>query len=150
STRVPDTGEGTSTSTLSVVTSTSGSSRVTLSPACLSHLDTVPSVTDSPRAGSSTGTPGPGGCSGRPRSAGRRRPGCAGGGDGVAVAVFDAASSPAGLVGTSLLGAGLLGAGVLGADLPPSAAAAARLSPPPSADRATVPTSISAMGVPTA
>ena len=41
-------------STLSVDTSTRGSSTATLSPTFLSHLVTVPSVTDSPRAGRTT------------------------------------------------------------------------------------------------
>src|SRR4051794_32160652 len=47
----PLTGEGTSASTLSVETSTSGSSASTWSPSCFSHVRTVPSVTDSPIAG---------------------------------------------------------------------------------------------------
>ena len=51
SSRTPATGEGTSESTLSVDTSTMGSSSSTVSPTCLSHVVTVPSVTDSPRAG---------------------------------------------------------------------------------------------------
>jgi hypothetical protein len=50
-TSVPVAGEGTSASTLSVDTSTRGSSAVTVSPTCLSHSSTVPSVTDSPMAG---------------------------------------------------------------------------------------------------
>jgi len=49
--RTPATGDGTSESTLSVDTSTMGSSSSTVSPTCLSHVVTVPSVTDSPRAG---------------------------------------------------------------------------------------------------
>jgi hypothetical protein len=44
----PSSGDGTSTLTLSVMTSTSGSSRATASPTCLSHRPMVPSVTDSP------------------------------------------------------------------------------------------------------
>ena len=47
----PAAGDGTSASTLSVETSTSGSSTATVSPTCLSHSSTVPSVTDSPMAG---------------------------------------------------------------------------------------------------
>ena len=50
-TSVPDAGAGTSASTLSVDTSTIGSSALTVSPTCLSHSSTVPSVTDSPIAG---------------------------------------------------------------------------------------------------
>ncbi len=50
-TRVPEAGDGTSASTLSVDTSTIGSSAATVSPTCLSHSSTVPSVTDSPIAG---------------------------------------------------------------------------------------------------
>ena len=45
---MPEAGAGTSASTLSVETSTSGSSASTRSPTCLSHSRTVPSVTDSP------------------------------------------------------------------------------------------------------
>ena len=48
---VPSEGEGTSTLTLSVSNSTNGSSELTCSPICLSHLDTVASVIDSPKAG---------------------------------------------------------------------------------------------------
>ncbi len=51
SSRTPAAGEGTSESTLSVATSTIGSSTSTVSPTCLSHVVTVPSVTDSPSAG---------------------------------------------------------------------------------------------------
>ena len=49
--RVPATGEGISVSTLSVETSSSGSSTSTRSPTFFSQRVTVPSVTDSPRAG---------------------------------------------------------------------------------------------------
>ena len=49
--RVPLTGEGISVSTLSVDTSSSGSSTLTWSPSDLSHRVTVPSVTLSPSAG---------------------------------------------------------------------------------------------------
>lgn len=45
------TGDGISVSTLSVETSSKGSSTSTVSPSCLSHRVTVPSVTLSPRAG---------------------------------------------------------------------------------------------------
>src|SRR3954466_11630251 len=48
---VPATGDGISVSTLSVDTSSKGSSTSTVSPTCLSHRVTVPSVTLSPRAG---------------------------------------------------------------------------------------------------
>ncbi len=51
---VPATGEGTSVSTLSVEISSSGSSTSTLSPSCLSHRVTVPSVTLSPSSGNVT------------------------------------------------------------------------------------------------
>ncbi len=47
----PATGEGISVSTLSVETSSSGSSTATVSPTFFSQRVTVPSVTDSPRAG---------------------------------------------------------------------------------------------------
>src|SRR3954451_6402119 len=47
----PATGLGISVSTLSVETSNSGSSTATVSPTCFSQRVTVPSVTDSPRAG---------------------------------------------------------------------------------------------------
>ena len=51
---VPATGEGISVSTLSVETSSSGSSTSTVSPTDLSHWVMVPSVTDSPSSGIST------------------------------------------------------------------------------------------------
>ncbi len=57
--RVPATGEGISVSTLSVETSRSGSSTATSSPTDFNHRVTVPSVTDSPRAGSVTGVESP-------------------------------------------------------------------------------------------
>ena len=47
----PFVGEGTSTLTLSVSSSTSGSSADTFSPWDFSHFETVASVTDSPRVG---------------------------------------------------------------------------------------------------
>jgi len=49
--KVPLRGEGTSILTLSVSNSTKGSSESTFSPTCLSHLDTVASVIDSPNEG---------------------------------------------------------------------------------------------------
>ncbi len=51
SSSTPATGDGISVSTLSVETSTRGSSTATSSPTALSQRVTVPSVTDSPRAG---------------------------------------------------------------------------------------------------
>ena len=54
---VPATGDGISVSTLSVETSSSGSSTATESPTCLSQRVTVPSVTDSPSAGMFTAVP---------------------------------------------------------------------------------------------
>ena len=56
---LPATGEGISVSTLSVETSSSGSSTATSSPTCLSQRVTVPSVTDSPSAGRVTDVPEP-------------------------------------------------------------------------------------------
>src|SRR6266702_697675 len=50
-TRRPSNGEGISALTLSVTTSTMGSSRRTMSPSCFSQRSTVPSVTDSPSCG---------------------------------------------------------------------------------------------------
>ena len=49
--KTPEIGEGTSESTLSVETSSKGSSTATWSPTFFSQRETVPSVTDSPRAG---------------------------------------------------------------------------------------------------
>lgn len=49
--RTPEVGAGTSTVTLSVSSSTSGSSALTASPGFLNHLPMVASVTDSPRVG---------------------------------------------------------------------------------------------------
>ena len=54
SSRVPATGEGISVSTLSVETSRRGSSTSTVSPTAFSQREMVPSVTDSPSAGSVT------------------------------------------------------------------------------------------------
>ena len=54
SVRTPDTGDGTSVSTLSVDTSKSGSSAATASPTFLNHFVMVPSVTVSPSCGSFT------------------------------------------------------------------------------------------------
>ncbi len=54
---LPATGLGISVSTLSVETSSSGSSTSTVSPSFLSHRVTVPSVTDSPSAGIVTVVP---------------------------------------------------------------------------------------------
>src|SRR5262245_1368853 len=51
SVRTPAEGAGTSTVTLSVSSSTIGSSAATASPCCLNHCPTVASVTDSPSAG---------------------------------------------------------------------------------------------------
>ncbi|VBA55135.1 hypothetical protein LAUMK191_03270 [Mycobacterium attenuatum] len=58
-TRTPATGDGISVSTLSVETSTSGSSTPTESPTFFSQRVTVPSVTDSPSSGISTGVVSP-------------------------------------------------------------------------------------------
>ena len=55
--RTPATGEGISVSTLSVETSSSGSSTSTVSPSDFSQRVTVPSVTDSPSAGIVTVSP---------------------------------------------------------------------------------------------
>src|SRR5262245_43889952 len=51
SARTPEAGAGTSTVTLSVSSSTRGSSAATASPACLNHWPTVASTTDSPKLG---------------------------------------------------------------------------------------------------
>ena len=53
--RTPDAGAGISVSTLSVDTSSSGSSAATVSPTCFNHRVTVPSVTLSPSWGITTG-----------------------------------------------------------------------------------------------
>jgi hypothetical protein len=52
----PDAGDGTSVSTLSVETSSNGSSAVTVSPSCFNQRVTVPSVTLSPSRGMVTET----------------------------------------------------------------------------------------------
>ena len=72
--RVPATGDGISVSTLSVETSSSGSSTSTVSPTALSQRVTVPSVTLSPRAGRVTSWPSP------PPAAGAFGGRCLGGG----------------------------------------------------------------------
>ena len=56
---VPATGEGISVSTLSVETSSRGSSTSTVSPTALSQRVMVPSVTDSPSSGMVTSVPLP-------------------------------------------------------------------------------------------
>ena len=82
----PATGDGTSVSTLSVETSSSGSSTATASPRFLSHRVTVPSVTLSPRAGSTTGVPVPEGAEAA-GAAGAGTAGAAGAGAGVGAGV---------------------------------------------------------------
>jgi hypothetical protein len=59
SSSVPATGDGISVSTLSVETSSSGSSTSTESPTCFSQRVTVPSVTLSPSCGRATSVPPP-------------------------------------------------------------------------------------------
>ena len=90
SSRVPATGEGTSVSTLSVETSTRGSSTSTCSPTSFSQRVTVPSVTDSPSAGSRTSVP-------------------------EAEPAAGAAGAAAGAAGASATGAGAAGAAAAGA-----------------------------------
>ena len=95
-------------STLSVETSSSGSSTSTVSPSAFSQRVTVPSVTDSPRAGSSTGVASPAGAAG---------------------AAAGAAGAAAGAAGASAAGAGAAtGAGAASA----AGAAAAAGAPEPS------------------
>ena len=54
SSKTPATGDGTSVSTLSVETSSNGSSTETVSPTAFNHCVIVPSVTDSPSSGITT------------------------------------------------------------------------------------------------
>ena len=114
SSRVPATGEGTSVSTLSVETSTRGSSTSTCSPTSFSQRVTVPSVTDSPSAGSTTSMP--------------------------AAAAAGAAGAAAGAAGAA--GASATGAGAAGASAAAGAAGAAAPEPSPMIARA-APTSTS-------
>ena len=108
SSRVPATGEGTSVSTLSVETSTRGSSTSTCSPTSFSQRVTVPSVTDSPRAGSRTSVP-------------------------EAEPAAGAAGAAAGAAGASAAGAGAAGAaaaaGAAGAAAPEPSPMIARAAP---------------------
>ena len=108
SSRVPATGEGTSVSTLSVETSTRGSSTSTCSPTSFSQRVTVPSVTDSPRAGSRTSVP-------------------------EAEPAAGAAGAAAGAAGASATGAGAAGvaaaAGAAGAAAPEPSPMIARAAP---------------------
>ena len=90
SARKPAAGDGTSESTLSVETSSRGSSASTASPTDFSHVVTVPSVTDSPRAGMRTSVP----------EAGAEAMGDAGAG------ATGASATGAGAVGASATGAG--------------------------------------------
>ena len=107
SSRVPATGEGTSVSTLSVETSTRGSSTSTCSPTSFSQRVTVPSVTDSPSAGSRTSVP-------------------------EAEPAAGAAGATAGAAGASATGAGAAGAvaaGAAGAAAPEPSPIIARAAP---------------------
>ena len=98
--RVPETGDGISVSTLSVETSTSGSSAATASPTFFSHRVTVPSVTDSPSVGISTGVDAPPDAAG---AAGAGAAGAAGTGSGAAWATGSGAG--AGAAGAASTGA---------------------------------------------
>ena len=113
SSRVPATGEGTSVSTLSVETSTRGSSTSTCSPTSFSQRVTVPSVTDSPRAGSRTSVP-----------------------------EAEPAAGAAGAAAAGAAGASATGAGAAGASAAAGAAGAAAPEPSPMIARA-APTSTS-------
>src|SRR6185437_14824529 len=105
-TTTPAAGEGISVSTLSVETSSSGSSASTLSPTDFSQRVTVPSVTDSPSAGSTTGVPlaGPDGAAGAgPAGAGA---GAACSGCGAWAAAGAGAAAGASCAGAEAAGAG--------------------------------------------
>ena len=109
--RVPATGDGISVSTLSVETSSSGSSTSTVSPMLFSQRVTVPSVTLSPRAGSVTSCPSPAGA------------------DSGAAAGASAAGASAGA--SSAAGAAAAGAGASSAAAAGASAAAGAASPEP-------------------
>ncbi len=128
SSSVPATGDGISVSTLSVETSTSGSSTATESPTAFSQRVTVPSVTLSPRAGSTTGVPAPAGA-----AAGAGAAGAAG-----ASTTGAATGSATGAATGSSTGAGAAGASA-GAAAPASSAAPMTPSSPPTATTSSSP-----------
>ncbi|SIN58662.1 Uncharacterised protein [Mycobacteroides abscessus subsp. abscessus] len=97
----PATGDGISVSTLSVETSTSGSSTPTSSPTFLSQRVTVPSVTDSPSSGILTEVPEPAGAAAAGGSAA---------GSGAAAAVASGAGAGVGSGAGAAAGAGAGGA----------------------------------------
>jgi hypothetical protein len=84
-------------STLSVETSSSGSSASTVSPSCFSHWVTVPSLTLSPKFGMVTGVAAPASATGAAGSVRASAAGCgAGSGSGSGWAAGSAAVSGAG------------------------------------------------------
>ena len=91
---VPAAGEGISVSTLSVETSRSGSSTAIASPTFFNQRVTVPSVTDSPKAGIVTTTP---------EDATGATTGAGGGGGGGGVAAAGAAGAATGAEAPSLI-----------------------------------------------
>ena len=99
---VPAAGEGISVSTLSVETSRSGSSTAIASPTFFNQRVTVPSVTDSPKAGIVTTTPedATGATTGATTGAGV---GGGGGGGGGGVAAAGAAGAATGAEAPSLI-----------------------------------------------
>ena len=103
--KMPATGEGISVSTLSVETSSSASSTATESPTFLSQRVTVPSDTDSPRAGIEITVPLP--------AAGTT--GATGAATGAGVATTGAATTGAATTGAAATGAGVAAAGAAAA-----------------------------------
>ena len=114
SSRIPATGDGISVSTLSVETSSSASSTATSSPTALSQRVTVPSVTDSPRAGIVTAVPS----AEPPEAAGASAAGASSAGASAAGASSAGASSAAG-AGASASGAAASPASPIWASSPP-------------------------------
>ena len=97
--KTPEAGDGISVSTLSVETSRSGSSTATESPTFFNQRVTVPSVTDSPRAGITTAV---------------LAPDVAVGAAGAGVAGVGVTGAGAGATGAAATGAGVEAAGGVG------------------------------------
>ena len=119
SSRVPATGDGISVSTLSVDTSSSGSSTATGSPTCLSQRVTVPSVTLSPSAGMVTGVP----------VAGAAGASATGAGAGAGAAAAGAGAWPFCWTGSGSGALSCAGAGAAGAAAPERSAMIASSAP---------------------
>src|SRR5450756_1197280 len=149
----PAIGDGISVSTLSVEISSRGSSSATLSPTCLSHRVTIPSVTDSPSAGITTRSLGPtasvstaGASTAGASTAGASTAGASTAGASTAGASTAGAST----AGASTAGASTAGAGASSAGAAGSAAGSVVVVGVVGAASALAPVPMIASGAPTA